>query len=223
MREKSRKYLMAALALFVLFAVFTAAVMYVDVQPIGPEDSNVGFATVNKAVFGIFGYNEMLYNITEFLGYAVLAFVAGFGILGFLQLVKRRNLFKVDADILILGCCYLLVGAMYLIFDRVVINYRPVLIEGVLKPSYPSSHTLMTVFVMTTAIMQFNSRIKNKNFLAFCQIAVATLFAAVVLGRFMAGEHWITDIIGGIILGTAYVMLYCGVIEFVEAKKNEKS
>ncbi|MDD3403676.1 MAG: phosphoesterase PA-phosphatase [Hespellia sp.] len=162
MKKTNQKNYVVAGGLLLLFLVWTMAIQYVDVQAIGPKNSEVGFATVNGYVHNLTGTHMLIYNITDWLGFVPLFVVLGFAILGLVQLVKRKNLFKVDFDILALGGFYMIVFAAYILFEVFAINYRPVLIEGYLEASYPSSTTLLVICVMPTAIMQLNKRIKKK-------------------------------------------------------------
>jgi undecaprenyl-diphosphatase len=115
---------------------------------------------------------------------------------------------KVDKRILVLGVFYILTLIAYLFFEDVVINYRPVLIEGVLEASYPSSTTLLTMCVMPTAALQLRSRIQNPG-LRTALIAAIWLFTALmVLGRLICGVHWFSDIVGGALLSAGLVSLY---------------
>lgn len=149
-----------------------------------------------------------LYTITDWLGLIPIAMAFGFAILGLVQWVKRKHTLKVDRSILILGGFYLLVMGAYAFFEMVVINYRPVLIEGCLESSYPSSTTLLVLCVMPTAMLQFHSRIKNKP-LRYCINGVIAVFIAfMVIGRLLSGVHWLSDIIGGTLLSLGLMMLY---------------
>ena len=116
--------------LLVAFVLWTVAIKLIDVRSIGPENSYVGFATLNKTVHSFFGVNISLYVITDWLGLVPVAFCLGFAVLGLLQLIKRRGIFKVDYSIIVLGGLYILVISAYLFFEAFVINYRPVLIDG---------------------------------------------------------------------------------------------
>ena len=80
--------------------------------------------------------------------------------LGLGQLLKGKSLLKVERSILALGVFYAVVMAAYLVFEVWVVNYRPVLIEGALEASYPSSTTLLVLCVMPTAMMQLRQRIQ---------------------------------------------------------------
>lgn len=208
MKKRKQKNFCITMCLFVSFLLWTIAIHYLDVQAIGPKGSTVGFATMNKAFHNLTGVHMMIYTITDCLGLVPLCFVLGFGILGLVQLVKRKSLLKVDSNILVLGGFYIIVMAAYALFEIFAINYRPVLIEGKLEASYPSSTTLLVMCVMPTALMQLHSRMKQSGLRMgiSCMIILFTLF--MVIGRLISGVHWLTDIIGGALLSASLVMLY---------------
>ena len=208
-----RKSFWGSLGLLVSFGLWTAAVCLVDVQAIGPQGSKVGFATLNRFVHQLTGVNWTLYTITDWLGLVPLAVVVGFGLLGVTQWVKRRCMKKVDRSILVLGGFYLTVLAVFVFFEMVVINYRPVLIEGLLEASYPSSTTMLALCVIPTATMEMRRRIRGKGRLYLTTLMVG-FTAFMVVGRLLSGVHWISDIIGGALLSAGLVWMYaalCGV------------
>lgn len=208
MEKKNKKRLVLGASLVVAFMLWTVLVRFVDVRAIGPEGSSVGFATLNGFVHELTGVNWLLYIVTDWLGLVPIAVVLGFAILGLVQLIKRKSLWKVDYSILVLGVFYIVVMAAYIVFEMVVINYRPTLIDGYLEASYPSSTTMLVMCVMPTAAMQLNARIKNIVFRRCAIIAIVAFTAFMVIGRLLSGVHWISDIIGGALLGAGLVMLY---------------
>lgn len=206
--KRIRKSFIASMCLLVAFVLWTVAVCFVDVRTIGPQGSTVGFAGINGFVHNLTGVHLSLYNITDWLGFVPIFVCMDFGILGLVQWIKRKSICKVDHDILILGGFYIITIAAYLLFESVVINYRPVLINGYLEASYPSSTTMLVMCVMPTAIMQFNSRIRNKVLRNIVAITIIAFIAFMVIGRLISGVHWFTDIIGGALLSAGLVMLY---------------
>ena len=197
-----------SIAFFIAFILWTAAVTFIDVQPIGPENSRIGFAAFNQFVHQLTGVHMGLYVLTDWLSLIPLGFVAGFGFLGLFQWIQRKSLLRVDRSILVLGGFYLLTGAVFLFFEKFVVNYRPVLMEGILEASYPSSTTMLVLCVMLTAAMQLKRRIRNSNLQHLTVSAITVFIALMVIGRLMSGVHWFTDIIGGILLSMGLVALY---------------
>lgn len=201
------------MGLLAAFALWTLAVCFVDVRPIGPNGSTVGLAGINQFVHELTGTNFLLYHITDWLGLVPVGVCVGFGVLGLVQWIKGGHIGKVDGSILLLGGFYILTIGAYLLFEQVVINYRPVLIGGILEVSYPSSTTLLTMCVMPTAAIQFNARIKNRGFRRFVVFFVVAFTAFMVVGRILSGVHWITDMIGGALLSAGLVLLYRAVTQ----------
>ena len=211
MKNKNQKDFCIAICILLAFLLWTVVIQFVDVQAIGPQESSVGFATINQLVFNLTGVHMSLYTITDWLGLVPLMFVMGFGTLGLIQWIKRKHLLKVDYSILVLGGFYIVVMAVYVLFEMVVVNYRPVLIGGILESSYPSSTTMLVMCVMPTAIMQFNARIKNNVLKRSVASAIIAFIVFMVIGRLVSGVHWFTDIIGGILLSAGLVTMYAAI------------
>lgn len=208
--------------LLIFFILFTIALMYIDVKPIGPRGTSVGFAAINESVKHLFDVNMFLYNITDWLGLVAILVALGFAVLGLVQLIKRKSLLRVDSSILVLGGFYLLVMSAYLFFEYNIVNYRPVLIDNILEASYPSSTTMLVTCVIPTAMMQFQHLIQNKT----VRIVINTIFGfftvTMIIGRMLSGVHWFTDILGGILLSSTLFMLYYSVNQYVESKQLQQ-
>lgn len=212
--RKSNRYAIFAGGLFLAFLVFTLLMSVLDVRPIGPDGSEVGFAAINSFVHQKIGVHMLWYHMTDRLGLIAVLFGFGFAAVGLIQLVASRSLRNVERSILCLGVTYTLLFACYIFFEQIIINYRPVLIEGVLEASYPSSHTMLVVCVMITAAKEIHILCPSRRWLCrgtdvFCRfVAVVT-----VIGRLLSGVHWFTDIIGGLLLASALIALYSALAE----------
>lgn len=205
---KRKKTMIEGLALLMAFILWTALIRTVDVRAIGPEGTQVGFAALNGWFHQMTGVHWTIYTVTDWLGLAPILICAVFGVLGLIQWIKRKHLLKVDADILLLGVYYILVILGYLLFEMIPINYRPVLVAGYLEASYPSSTTLLVLSVMPTLIFQAKRRVKNETARS-ALILFSILFSAfMVTGRTVAGVHWLTDIIGAVLLSAGLYRLY---------------
>mgnify|MGYP003288919295 CR=1 FL=1 len=208
MKTEIKRNFIIALCFLTAFVFWTFAVCHFDVDAVGPEGSQVGFSMVNRLFHSITGVHFSLYVITDWLGLIPVAVCLGFAVFGLVQWIKRKDIRKVDRDILMLGGFYIAVMAMYILFEYVVINRRPVLINGYLEASYPSSTTLLVLCVMPSAMIQLNRRIKCVPLRQAVIGIIAAFTAFMVVGRLISGVHWLSDIIGGVLLSAGLVMLY---------------
>lgn len=208
MKKNGKKLLIAGIIMMAAFALWTALIQIVDVQPVGQKGTDVGFASLNCWFHKLTGVHMAIYTVTDWLGLVPIFICMFFGGIGFVQLIKRRNLFQVDMDIILLGIYYIIVIFGYLIFEMIPINYRPILIEGFMEASYPSSTTLLVLSVMPTLSFQANRRIKNTVIKNIINIFVILFSLFMVVGRTIAGVHWLTDIIGSLILSTGLYLIY---------------
>ena len=215
-----KRKLWTGAGLLLLFALWTVLIRYIDVQAVGPKGTKVGFASLNARFHRLTGVNMTLYMVTDWLG-LVPVFICGcFGLIGLRQWILRKKISRVDPDILLLGGCYLLVIAGYLFFEMVPVNYRPVLIDGYLEASYPSSTTLLVLSVMPTLAFQAGRRCVRRTCRRLAA-AFSVLFSALmVTGRLVSGVHWFTDIIGSVFLSAGLFLLYCAAVDLADQKKK---
>ncbi len=211
MKKKSGRLFLVGTSLLISFVLWTVLILFVDVRAIGPEGSSVGFSAINGFIHELTGVNWFLYTVTDWLGLVPIGVAFGFAVLGLVQWIKRKSLLKVDRSILTLGGFYIVIMAVYILFEIVVINYRPTLINGHLEASYPSSTTMLVTCVIPTAMMQLCARIKNDLFRRCVMFAIAVFIAFMVISRLVSGVHWISDIIGGVLLSAGLVMMYYSV------------
>lgn len=212
--------LVISIILILLAIIFTILVKNVDVNTLGANGSNIGFSTLNRFVFDNIGVNMTWYNITNCLGIISIIIALAYVLIGLVQLVKRKNVFKVDKEIIALGIFYVILAALYIAFEIFIVNYRPILMDGELEASYPSSHTMLTIFICGSAIL-INSKLFKDNKIAKITNVVALIIMIVtVIGRLLSGVHWFTDILGGIIIASALLMSYYTVLDYLASNKT---
>lgn len=220
MDMKARRELLTGIGLILAFVLWTFMIITVDVQNVGQQGRAVGFAAFNTWFHQLTGVDMTLYTVTDWLGLVPIAVCICFGVLGLLQLIRRRSLLKVDTDIILLGIYYILVIFGYLIFEMIPINYRPIPINGFMEASYPSSTTLLVLSVMPTLIFQVNRRCKNQT-VKILTVSAAVLFSVfMVAGRLISGVHWATDIIGSVLLSFGLFMLYSAAVHYSDKRKE---
>ena len=209
MMKKNGKQVLFLGGIFIIaFAIWTALIQMVDVQPLGQNATNIGFATFNCWFHHFTGVNMAIYTITDWMGLVPVVICLIFAGIGLVQLIKRRSLFRVDADIMILGVYFVIVFLAYAIFEMIPINYRPILIEGIMEASYPSSTTLLVLSVMPVLIEQIQRRLSGIGVKRIITIAAIAFSVFMVTGRLISGVHWFTDIVGGVLLSAGLFKLY---------------
>ena len=212
MREKGKRFLSLGSMFIAAFVIWTFLVQRVDVQPIGAMETDIGFAAINGWFHKMTGVHMAIYHITDWLGLVPIFICMLFGVLGLFQWIKRKSLLKVDCDIIILGVYYIIVIFAYLIFEMIPINYRPILIEGVLEASYPSSTTLLVLCVMPTLVEQVGRRTEKKKMIRSIKVFSISFSVFMVLGRLLSGVHWLTDIIASILFSIGLFCIYKAII-----------
>lgn len=220
MKENGKRFLVFGIAFVVVFAIWTTLIQIIDVQPFGVNGTDIGFATVNVWFHELTGVHMTVYVLTDWLGLVPVFVCMLFGCTGFVQLVKRKSLVKVDYDILLLGIYYIVVIAGYLIFEVIPINYRPILIEGRMEASYPSSTTLLVLSVMPTLIFQVKSRVENEASKRVIRVVSAIFMLFMVVGRLICGVHWLTDIVGSVLLSVGLFWTYKGIVLMKDCKER---
>ena len=219
MKKNGINTLITGVLMLILFAVWTVLIQTVDVQAVGQNGTDIGFASLNTWFHKMTGVHMWVYTVTDWLGLVPIFICIIFGAVGLVQLIKRRSLLKVDKDIILLGIYYILVIFGYLIFEMIPINYRPILIEGRMEASYPSSTTLLVMSVMPTLAFQVYRRIRNTK-VRYVLYTFTVLFTAfMVVGRSVAGVHWLTDIAGSVLLSSGLYLIYQGTVQLTD-KKN---
>jgi len=216
-----KRKLLIGCGLLALFVLFTLLQKVVDVQPVGPYGTAIGFASLNCSVFELFGgFHRGLYVFTGVFGALAFAVAGGFALFGLSQLVHRKSFLKVDKDIYILAVFYILAIAAYVFFEIFVINYRPVDLGSGPEASYPSSHTMVVTCVLLAAVMQFKRRMKQETLRRASCAACNAIALITILGRLVSGAHWFTDILGGLLLAAALITLYSGAISLWEQSQS---
>ncbi len=222
---------------YVLFLALIVLLCLADRQPVAAGDTVVGLATVNAwfaiAAAGLSGGGIMdgstalsmkLYQLTEYLGYFSLLVAACFALLGFVQLLRRRSLKKVDRQILAMGGLFIVLAILYVFFEKVIINYRPIVLPGESGPeaSFPSSHTMLTFTILGSVCIVLRKYVKNDGLRALLRALCVLLILAMVCGRLLCGCHWFTDILGGVLVSCAMLAFFDAVSEEAD-NRNEIS
>ena len=196
---KNKKNILICVLLVLISIIYTLLVKYVDTSTIGPNGSVVRISSVNSFGFNLTGYNITLFKITEILGIIPILIALMYAVIGLIQVIDRKSL-KVDKELIALGILYIIVILIYVFFEKCIINYRPVFIDGILEASYPSSHTLLSICICGSALLINKYLFNNKKIYKYINIISIISMVLIVLGRLLSGVHWASDIIGSIII-----------------------
>lgn len=207
--------------LTIISIIYTYLVKTYDVKNIGPNNSEVGFSRINSWFSNLVGSHMTIYKVTELLGYVVILIVGIYGLIGLYQLIKRKSLFKVDKELYILGGLYVSMAIVYVFFEKFIINYRPILIEGELEASYPSSHTILAICICISSLIVSKNYLRKK-YQTLVDIITILLLLGVFLGRIISGVHWITDIIGGTLISSTLLMHFYTLYDYNRYRSRRK-
>lgn len=221
MKNKAIKYYLSMSILLIAFIVFTLIVRFVNPAPIGPNNSIVGLSTLNKWIFEKIGVHSIGQTIADLMIVIAIASAGIFAVLGVIQLIKRKSIKNVDKVIISLGIIYLVIILFYVFFEFVIVNYRPILIDGILETSYPSTHTMIACSIIPTSMFASYYYIKNKAVKNTITICSALFVLITLVARIISGVHWFTDIIGAILLSSTIVLLFLSLIRTFENNKSD--
>lgn len=199
-----------------LTVILIALVRLVDVVPVGAQGTSIGLSHLNKLVFDLFGVNMLWYHITDWLGISAVLTALVVAVAGLVQLIKRRSFLKVDREILSLGGLYIIVIGLYVLFENVIINYRPIIMPDNTRPeaSFPSSHTMLVCVIMGSAAMLISKYIKNKTLCKALRVICFAIIGVTVIGRLISGVHWFTDILGGMMISITLLQIFKEIISY---------
>ena len=227
MMKPKKSVLIVSIALFALFFVFTVLVATVDKAAGKVAGTEIGFSSLNLAFFNATHKNGEIsdgwYKLTEILGYLALIEAAGFAVYGVTQLIGRKSLKKIDKDLFVLAAAYVILAIFYVAFEKIVVNYRPVLENGEKAVSYPSSHTMLTLTIAGSGILMLRRRISYRPALISAETLSCAVMLVMVVGRALSGVHYLTDIFGGILLAAAIVTLFAAFLPENSAQSRKEA
>ncbi len=221
MNKRSLIYIIIACVLLLTFCALTVTLTCVDVRPAGESQAEVGFSTVNEWVWNAIGQSKVALTVSELCGLVLIAATGAFGVTGLVQIIRRKGILRADKELYFMAVADVLLASAYLFFEVVVINYRPVLEDGALAASYPSSHTMLAVAVAGMGMVYLQSCAK-KGALTYTLYGLLNVLSVVTVAcRVLGGVHWLTDIVGGVLLGSAMTFAYGAVCSLFEREGEQ--
>lgn len=194
----------------VLFIIWTILVKTVDVHYI-TDIGFLGFYSVNQNINDwVKTLNNSLFDkISNILLIVSIVTVFIFAIVGLVQLIKRKSFAKVDPIIYILLGLYVLSAIFYLVFELMKINFSPLSTKEDIKTSYPSTHLFISCSYVSAAVFVLFEYFDFKKIIKYIILGLLVIFVAIVfIIRLMSGNHYFTDLIGGLLLTISLVSLF---------------
>ena len=158
--------------------------------------------------------------MSDLCGALMIAAVGAFGVTGLVQVIRRKGILRADKELYVMAGGLALLAVAYLFFEVVVINCRPVLEDGELAASYPSSHTMLATAVAGMGAAYLYRRIQCRCWRTSPSMSLISLATVTTLLRLVAGVHWLTDIVGGVLLGLVITFAYLSVCALLAQKGN---
>lgn len=219
--KKNWKWLVGA-AFLLLFLILIILLKTVDVEINEAIGKEIGLSRINVTVHNAIGVHFRWYDATEYIGYFAILAAAGFAVwAGVRLLVSRFSIRKMGLDFLVLGGLYIVVILCYVFFEFAVVNYRPILLDGKAEASFPSSHTVLSIVVFVSAAKILYRRFAPRVSPILFSLPFWALAAFTVSGRLVSGVHWLTDVIGGVLLSLALLFIFSFFSDLVPIETDE--
>lgn len=213
--EFRRKLLIYA---FLYLVALVLALLIFDVEAVGVGQEEIGLSSVNIWFRNLFdygsgpGYSEFLYSLSIILAYVSLAPCALWLVLYVKEHIREKNLsgIGVDKNLMTTFWLYLLSAVLCLVLRLFSINHGPVIIEGEAQSgvSFPSVFVLIYIVAWMSTIFQIRDLLSEKKTLIRVITAVSCVIMGVgIIACLTSGASWLTDVVGGILLGATMVLL----------------
>lgn len=193
-----------------LYIVLLVMLYSVDVTFEGVNGSRIGLSGINIPIRDAIGTNMIFYNISKYVGALGIALVGVLAVWFLVRIIREKSLKALTRKEYELGVLYLLTCVLYVVFSKIVINYRPIIKwdeEGP-ESSFPSTHAMIAVVIFGSFCCIAGNYIKNEKLCKLIRILCVILAVLVIVGRMLSGVHWFTDIVGGVLVALSLVFAY---------------
>ncbi|MFA6611570.1 MAG: hypothetical protein WCS78_04205, partial [Bacilli bacterium] len=130
---KQRNFFYGLIIFGLSFLILTILLFTVDRQTLTLDTPSVGLATMNQFFFPN-NHFPVWDTLTDIIMIFALFIILIAAFIGFIQLVTRKHLVKVNPTILSLGIIVITMMIIWVVFDKGwVVNYRPILVEGTIE------------------------------------------------------------------------------------------
>ena len=214
--SESKKGLIISIVTLVLFNILIILLKFVDVKEVGLSGFNNTY---------LHEYNKALDIISDILLYLSIGAFVAVVVYFIYKLIKNKGK-NVDYRLIVYFLGMVIVVITYLVFEFFVkVNGRP---YEPSESSFPSTHILLTTYILLPITTLFFKKDRDKETKEKFDLETGiSLIAFIIIGvevilRFWSGMHWITDCLGGLILGVFYFGVYYFVISLIKEKKSQE-
>ena len=197
-----------------LFLLLLVLILVVDVRVNELTGEKIGLFELNN-VFLKNTINHTFDIISDIILDISVGCIIFYMIMGLIQIFKKN---EPSNEIIFIGIMMIVIIVIWIVFDKfLIINHRPIYITMELEGSFPSTHVIITTFVMLVNIALVSKNIKKKNLRIALYIANGVVILASPICRLLSNMHWFTDILGGVLLGALLFELY-----YIIIRKKDK-
>ena len=204
--QQPKRWWWVAVACTVIFILFTIMVTALDGQTV--DGHRLGLATMNGWWRDLVGVNAAWRVVSDVVAVGTVFGAVGLLIVQIVAVVRGRGLRPVVRDWWGVDLVLISLGICYGLFQIVVINYRPLLMHGVAEASYPSSHVLLFATVWPLLILTLWRMTKRRWVRVTVMVVGMMVMLAGIVARALSGYHWLSDLVGGVLLGVTLVAWY---------------
>lgn len=186
--------------LFIIF-ILTILVKTVDIYYNVITKSNIGLYSLNKLFLNNNEF-QFLKIISEIIFIICLLIIVIIGAMLIINYIKTKAINKKQKNFLI----YLFIlFIIWVLFDKVlIINYRPIVVDGKIEGSYPSTHIMVITYTLLSLSYLLENKVNQKMKYILSIIFILITFS----GRVLSLMHWFTDGLCGLLVGLTFYLLF---------------
>ncbi len=189
---------------FTLIVLLTILLKFVNVKFNNITSSYIGLYNINKLFIN--NYNNNLFNtLSDFIFIIALLIISIIYLILIINYIKYK---KINKRLFIYQLLIIIMFIVWIVFDNlIIVNFRPILIDGIKEGSYPSTHVMVSCFVFLSLYELIKDKINKKyNKVIFCLIIILILLISIF--RILSLMHWFTDVLSGLLFGIFFYLCF---------------
>lgn len=197
---------LTAVCCTILFLVLTVSLLLVDVQSAGAQ--TVGWASLNFWWHDLISVQHGWHIVSNIVATVTLLALCAMVVWQFIIMLRGKSFRAFLKQWLAFDITVILLVLCYVLFQIVVVNYRPIMIDGMAEVSYPSSHILLFATLLPLIVCECWHNVPSKVWRRVIAVSALVLMVVGIVARALCGYHWLTDSVGALLLSAALVAWY---------------